>query len=98
MRRRVRKLRLPADLGGPLFLLDVLPLLDPLWTLMGPVPLMDGWGSWDPVRGYDVLADGSFIVMALLDRDRDGAMRARGATEMHVIWNFFEELEARVGN
>jgi serine/threonine-protein kinase len=62
------------------------------------VSLIDPWRpAHYPVRGYDELADGSFLAQVLLDGDRDAWIRRNRATEVHVIWNFFEELNARVG-
>jgi serine/threonine-protein kinase len=64
-----------------------------------PVPLIDPWrGSFTPTRGYDVLADGSFLAQVVLDSDGDAWTRTNRATELHLILNFFEELKTRVGN
>jgi len=62
-----------------------------------PAPRIDPWptANW-PVRLYDVLVDGSFVI-AISDDDR-GALERAGATELHVVLNFFEELKVRVGN
>jgi len=64
-----------------------------------PVPFIDPWtfiGS-ARVRGYDVFPDGSFVAYT---RENDGLSELErfGATELHVILNFFEELKARVPN
>ncbi len=64
-----------------------------------PVPFIDPWtfiGS-ARVRGYDVFPDGSFVGFT---REYDDLSRLErfGATELHVILNFFEELKARVPN
>ena len=62
-----------------------------------PAPLMDpGYLGSQPVRGYDVFPDGSFVIA--LDDDEGTLVEQFGATELHVILNFFEELKARVGN
>ncbi len=54
-------------------------------------------GGFAPARRYDVFTDGSFVTAVVLDYDRSPLERL-GATEFHVILNFFEELKARVGN
>ena len=60
-------------------------------------PLIDPWTfSVSPVRGYDLFPDGSFVI-ALPDDDRS-PWEQFGATEFHVILNFFEELKERVPN
>ncbi len=73
-----------------------------------PALLMDppGYLGNNPVRGYDVFPDGSFVTLADEDSQTvgdQGAIVARrldqfGATELHVILNFFDEIKARVGN
>ena len=74
-----------------------------------PALLIDPWTSnYGPVRAYDVFPDGSFVTVV---RDQDisqaggdgGSILSRrleqfGATELHVVLNFFEELKARVPN
>ena len=74
-----------------------------------PAPLIDPWTSnFSPVRAYDVFSDGSFV-FGVQDDDNSqtgvdqGTSVARsleqfGATELHVILNWFEELKERVGN
>ena len=62
-----------------------------------PAPLIDPWTfSFEPVRGYDIFPDGSFVI-AVPDDDRS-RLEQFGVTEFHVILNFFEVLKARVGN
>ena len=62
-----------------------------------PTALIDPWlgGMWTPVRFYDVLADGS-LVIAVADDDGRTNLERFGATELHVILNWAEELKARV--
>ena len=61
-------------------------------------PLIDPWpySSTNPVRSYDVLADGSFLAAEL---SREGATRYTNVAvnEFHVVPNFFEDLKARAG-
>ena len=59
------------------------PLIEP-WTLITY-----------PVRGYDVFPDGSFVTAVNLP---GGEFRNISATELHVIFNFFEVLKERVAN
>jgi len=73
-----------------------------------PAPLIDPWPllTGDPIRSYDVFADGSFVLV----RDEDGSqtggdgesvarrLEQFGATELHVILNWAEELKERVPN
>ncbi len=97
----------PPDPPSVLMAVDVAPGDE--FQAGRPVPLIDGWTFLrTPVRGYDVFADGSFVI-AVQDDDNsqtggDGqSIVARrlerfGATELHVILNWFEELKARVPN
>ena len=63
-----------------------------------PVPLIDPWNRGSQtVRQYDVFPDGSFITRGEDDDGRTFVERF-GATELHVVLNWFEELKARVGN
>ncbi len=64
-----------------------------------PVPLIDPWtfARFSRLRSYDVFPDGSFVGTTP-DTDNDGLLERFGATELHVILNFFEELKARVPN
>ena len=74
-----------------------------------PAPLIDPWTSnYGPVRAYDVFVDGSFVT-AVRDADNSqsggdgGSILSRrleqfGATELHVVLNWAEELKARVPN
>ena len=74
-----------------------------------PAPLLDPWTfTFSPVRGYDVFSDGSFI-FGVPDQDESQSgtnaesrvanrLRRFGATELHVILNWVEELKDRVGN
>ena len=88
---------------GGMMVVDVTPG-DPF--RVGPAEsLIDPWpyGQTIPVRSYDVLADGSFIVTANVDGDEDPAepigLRQRNrVSEFHVVLNFFEVLKERVGN
>ncbi len=60
-----------------------------------PAPLIDPWTfGIAPVRGYDVFPDGSFVI-GVADDERS-YFEQFGATEFHVILNFFEELKERV--
>ena len=55
----------------------------------------------NPVPGWDVFPDGSFVTRVEDEgQPTTGAeyMERFGATELRVILNFFEELKARVGN
>ena len=62
-----------------------------------PTPLIEPWLSrCYPVRCYDVFPDGSFVT-TVQDDDRSW-LEQFGATELHVVLNWFEELKARVGN
>ena len=63
-----------------------------------PARLIDPWtfGS-TPVRGYDVFADGSFVIAGDGGGFDDQGERF-GATELHVVLNWFEELKERVPN
>ena len=60
------------------------------------VPLIDPWTfSHIPVRGYEVLADGSFVIG--VDDGAGGSVLAElGATELRVVLNWHEELLDRV--
>ena len=49
-----------------------------------------------PVRAYDVFPDGSFVIAPPDEAARILREETR-PTELHVILNWFEELEARVG-
>ncbi len=49
------------------------------------------------MRGYDVFPDGSFVTM-VQDDDGRTLVEQFGATELHVILNWFEELRQRMGN
>jgi len=60
--------------------------------------VVDPWPYYrtDPSRAYDVLPDGSFVVL-----ETDYATTGRApyrADELHVVLNFFEELRDRVPN
>jgi len=74
-----------------------------------PAPLIDPWTLLvRPQRGYDVFPDGSFVTRVPDVEDSqtggDGAsLGARrleqfGATELHVVLNWTEELKERVPN
>jgi dipeptidyl aminopeptidase/acylaminoacyl peptidase len=69
---------------------------------VGPAEsLIDPWPyrATLPVRSYDVLADGSFIVAANADETVDGDPRQQTrVSEFHVVLNFFEVLKERMGN
>ena len=63
-----------------------------------PAPLIDPFTfAQFPVRGYEVFADGSFVI-AVGDDDGRSPEETFGATELHVVLNWFEELKERVGN
>ena len=63
-----------------------------------PAPLIDSFTFLlSPVRGYDGLADGSFVI-AVEDDDGRTLLERVGATELHVVLNWTEELKERVGN
>ena len=62
-----------------------------------PTPLIAPWARRDPVRDYDVFPDGSFVTTVAVDAGRTFVERF-GATELHIVLNWFEELKARVGN
>jgi hypothetical protein len=62
-----------------------------------PVLLIDNWThSVSPIRGYDVLQDGS--ILTVLEDDGSSRGEPFGATELHVVLNWTEELKERVGN
>ena len=74
-----------------------------------PAPLIDPWTLLvSPQRGYDVFPDGSFVTRVQdLENSQtggDGAsldarrLRQFGATELHVVLNWFEELKQRMEN
>ncbi len=61
-----------------------------------PRVLIDQWTFLvGPVRGWDVLPDGSFVTR-VVDDDRPEHERV-GATEVRIILNLFEELKERIG-
>jgi serine/threonine-protein kinase len=63
-----------------------------------PHPLLDPWPSvgTGPGRSYDVLSDGSFLVCTLPE---GGPLKPRfTVTEIHVVLNFFDELNRRDAN
>ena len=61
-----------------------------------PVPLIDPWTLLvGPMRGYDVFPDGSFVTRVAGDGTN---LEQFGATELHVVFNWFEELRQRMGN
>jgi len=62
-----------------------------------PTPLIAPWANRSPVRQYDVFPDGSFVTTVAVDAGRTFVERF-GATELHIVLNWFEELKARVGN
>jgi serine/threonine protein kinase len=63
-----------------------------------PTPLIDPWLSGhSPVRGYDILPDGSFVTKTSVGSPPVEPERLR-ATELHVILNWTEELKARLPN
>ena len=66
---------------------------------MGPsAPLVDPWPSGTQgVRGYDVFPDGS-VVTFQDDDDGSPLVERFGATELHFVLNWSEELRDRVGN
>jgi serine/threonine-protein kinase len=81
--------------GGVLMAVDVTPGDE--FQAGRPAPLIDPWTfRTGPVRGYDIFRDGSFVI-AVPDDDRS-RLEQFGATEFHVVLNWFEELKARVGN
>ena len=64
-----------------------------------PVPLIDPWDLLcAPVRCYDVSPDGGFVTVASPEHDSGSSRPRFGAANVHLIWNFFEELKAKVGN
>lgn len=50
------------------------------------------------VSSYGVAPDGSFVTGVHLLTDNDSFLKANGATELHVIINWFEKLKERVPN
>ena len=50
------------------------------------------------MRGYDVFADGSFVTSVAGDTTELSSLERLGATELHVVLNWTEELKERVGN
>ena len=61
-----------------------------------PVPLIDPWTLLvTPTRGYDVFPDGSFVTRVAGDGTY---LEQFGATELHVVFNWFEELRQRMGS
>lgn len=93
--------------GGVLMAVDVTPGDE--FQVGPPAPLLDPWTfTFSPVRGYDVFSDGSFI-FGVPDQDESQSgtnaesrvanrLKRFGATELHVILNWVEELKDRVGN
>ena len=67
-----------------------------------PAPLVDPWPalSWTNVRGYDVFADGSFVTDEVSGDPESGVpTTARDrfrVSELSVVVNFFEDLQARL--
>ena len=61
-----------------------------------PAPLIDRFDYLtEPIRGYDVFPDGSFVVSPV---DVDRLFSTNRANELHVILNWAEELKERVPN
>ena len=59
-------------------------------------PLIDPWpyGTFAPSRGYDVMPDGSFLIYQ--DADTEDIGDAVEADELHIVLNWFNELQERV--
>lgn len=93
--------------GGVLMAVDVTPGDE--FQVGLPAPLLDPWTfTFSPVRGYDVFSDGSFI-FGVPDQDESQSdtnaesrvakrLKQFGATELHVVLNWVEELKRRVEN
>jgi serine/threonine-protein kinase len=63
-----------------------------------PAPLIDPWAiGTTPVRNYDVFPDGDFV-LPVQDDDGRTLIERFGATQLHVILNWTEELKERVPN
>ena len=77
-----------ATQGGAFMAVDVTPGEE--FQAGRPALLMDppGYLGNNPVRGYDVFPDGSFVIA--LDEDEGTLVEQFGATELHVVLNFFE--------
>jgi len=83
--------------GGGLMAVDVTP--GDQFEVSRARPLIERWQSAGSVfRSYDVFPDGSFVTGAHLISDFESFIKVNGATELHVVVNWFEELKARVPN
>ena len=81
---------------GVLMAVDVIP--GDAFQAGRPIPLIDRWGVRSPVRGYDVFPDGSFVRSVGGDTTGLSSLERLGATELHIVLNWTEELKERLPN
>jgi serine/threonine-protein kinase len=78
----------------PTQLMAVTVRTQPSWTVTGPVAVPRGFGASTPTtpRTFDILPDGRIVGIGSIGQSPSGS----GAAQIHVVLNWFTELQQRV--